>query len=307
MERISIIIPVYNGEKFISNCISLLQAQTVDDFEIIFVDDGSTDRSGVLLEQKCKNLKNAKVIYKENGGVSSARNCGLIQATGDYVLFADCDDRWTPDYIQKLYQCFEKKVELAICGYREITPEGKELFRFSIDPVIIKNDEVIRRSITRHNVQSALWNKMFSMDVIRKNQLCFDESLTIGEDMLFLCQYCTFVHQAAIIGDCLYDYVKNPKGAMLSFQNAQCFREKWIDDWRAILCVEKVIHQIGMNRDNVLKVKKARIADKLLYLMELFEYESPILRKELLDELRKGVIPVVKDSYLEKSKKLVFF
>lgn len=307
MKKISIVIPVYNGEAFITECVSRLQAQTIDTFEVIFVDDGSTDGSGALLERESRSLKDAKVFHKKNGGVSSARNVGLTHATGAYVLFVDCDDRWTPDYVEKLYRCFEKSVELAICGYREITPEGRELFRFSPRASILSNDQVVRGSITRHHLQSALWNKMFSMDIIREKQLRFDESLAIGEDMLFLCQYCKDIQRAAVIQDCLYEYVKNPQGAMLASKRAQYFQEKWIDEWDAILAVEKEMGQAGMDGGAVLKIKKARIADKLLCYMERFGYQSPALRKELLRELRKGVVCAMQDPYLEKSKKRSIF
>ena len=116
---VSIVVPVYNAEKYIMNCIEALRKQTYTDIEIILVDDGSSDASGKLCDEMQTEDARIKVVHKQNGGVSSARNCGVQIATGDYLMFADSDDfpdaRWT----ERMVELAEHwNVNLVISGYR---------------------------------------------------------------------------------------------------------------------------------------------------------------------------------------------
>ena len=101
MFSVSVIIPVFNGVRFISDAIKSVQAQTCSDFEIIVVDDGSTDKTGDVVRELASEDKRIRYIYKENGGVSSARNTGLEHASGEYVSFLDCDDTYEPGFMGK--------------------------------------------------------------------------------------------------------------------------------------------------------------------------------------------------------------
>lgn len=291
MSVISIIIPVYNGVKYIERAVSMILSQTYRDVEAIFIDDGSTDGTWDLLCKATVQLERVILIRKVNGGVSSARNAGLAKATGDYIIFADIDDLWESTYAEKLLSCLTKKnVELAICGYKEISIEGKELFHYQSNreeyysPIIL-----IQNCLQSKKICTALWNKAFCMDVIRKHTLRFDETLSIGEDMLFLVEYCLNIQQAIEIPCSLYHYVKNPEGTMQSRKYKNYFQVKWLSEWKSIQKVEQKLNEVGIQTFRELETKKTNIAIKILKLMTKYEYKNIMLTEQMSQYIRKNI------------------
>ena len=127
MPKISIIVPVYNVEKYLEKCVRSILAQTFTDFELILVDDGSPDSSGAMCDQFAEQDQRVKVIHKENGGLSDARNAGIEIATGEYLGFVDSDDYIADDMYELLYTNIVKEdADLSICGIYDVY-EGKEL------------------------------------------------------------------------------------------------------------------------------------------------------------------------------------
>lgn len=170
--KFSIIIPVYNVEKYIDQCISSVLSQTYKEYELILVDDGSKDLSSVICDNYAQNDKRIKIIHKENGGLSSARNAGLDIASGEYVLFLDSDDYWDdPMMLQKIYESIcETNSEVYIFGMkkffkstgkyedREIKKGEKTYTISSIKPLMENNlfvacacDKVVRRELIEEN------------------------------------------------------------------------------------------------------------------------------------------------------------
>ena len=126
MPKISIIVPVYNVEKYLEKCVRSILAQTFTDFELILVDDGSPDSSGAMCDQFAEQDQRVKVIHKENGGLSDARNAGIEIATGEYLGFVDSDDYIADDMYELLYTNIVKEdADLSICGIYDVY-EGKE-------------------------------------------------------------------------------------------------------------------------------------------------------------------------------------
>lgn len=109
MVKFSIIVPVYNVEKYLNNCIESLLNQKFDNFEIILVNDGSTDKSGLMCDNYASTNKNISVIHKDNGGLSDARNIGIANAKGEYIIFVDSDDFIEPESLKKFNELIEKK------------------------------------------------------------------------------------------------------------------------------------------------------------------------------------------------------
>ena len=117
-ELISIIVPVYNMEKYLARCVDSIIAQTYDKIEIILVDDGSTDNSSSMCDHYARKDERIKVVHKLNGGLSDARNAGFAVATGSYIGYVDSDDWIEPDMYEKMYYaCVENDAELAVCRY----------------------------------------------------------------------------------------------------------------------------------------------------------------------------------------------
>lgn len=126
MYKISVIIPVYNANKYLNNCISSLLLQTFKEFEILLINDGSTDNSFEICKAFSNNYKNIYYYNKKNGGAASARNLGIENAKGEYIAFVDADDTVQPDYLEKLYtSATENNADLVLCDYIKYTRNGK--------------------------------------------------------------------------------------------------------------------------------------------------------------------------------------
>ena len=125
---ISVIVPVYNVEKYITRCVSSLLAQTYDDLELLLVDDGSKDRSGKICDSLAEKDERIRVFHKENGGLSDARNYGLERIKGEYVTFVDSDDYVGPDYLRILYEMIQEEgCEVSIVRFKEVSCEDLRL------------------------------------------------------------------------------------------------------------------------------------------------------------------------------------
>lgn len=184
---ISIIVPVFNVENYLSTCLSSILKQTFSDFEVILVDDGSTDCSGEICDDWVLKDKRIKVIHKQNGGLSSARNVGLDIAKGDFISFIDSDDYIAPDLLAKLKSAFEAKpdVDISVCVMDCVTEKSsakyqKRFLRYRHSGVIPSFNFLTL--IFKHKVDNAVCNKLYKRSVI--GDIRFEEG-KINEDILF--------------------------------------------------------------------------------------------------------------------------
>ncbi len=288
--KVSVVIPVYNGERYIDSCLRGVLNQTYQNLEIIIVDDGSRDGTAAKCEAIARTDERITLIHQDNAGVSSARNAGLKAMTGDYVVFIDVDDNVRPTYIEDMVSQMDSGVGLAICGYSTATKVGDKytLKDVTLDDEIVSAGTAIERILLYRKYNPSIWNKMFIVGVIRDRGLRFDETIAIGEDMLFLVQYCVEVERCAVIGNRNYIYFENPEGAMLENKACAEFDSKWLSEWRAIILTEDVLKSHGYESRSV-KIKKIRIADKLLSRMERFGFDDAKVRKEMLETIRKNI------------------
>ena len=159
MAEISIIVPVYNVEKYIRKCVDSIIAQTFSDIEIILVDDGSTDSSGIICDEYSSIDSRIRVIHKKNGGLSSARNTGIEEATGDYLGFIDSDDYISSDMFEVLYRnMLEEQADLSICGIFQCY-EGKQP---------LKNTPWYRVLNSEEAIAIAFEGRLFSVNAVNK-------------------------------------------------------------------------------------------------------------------------------------------
>jgi len=185
MEKISIIIPIFNVENYIADCIESVISQTYQNIEIILIDDGSTDNSGLVCD-KYKNIDNrVKVYHKKNGGVSSSRNYGLKKATGNYIFFMDSDDLLKKDTIELLYYNIKTyKSDMACCGFSRVDyytckKYSDEMNQFKNNFLDI-NDETIGSCAY---MSSCVWGKLMRKTIL--NDIFFPNEKMISEDMIF--------------------------------------------------------------------------------------------------------------------------
>lgn len=193
MAEISIIVPVYNVEKYIRRCIDSLITQTFKSIEILLIDDGSKDSSGAICDEYALKDGRIKAIHKKNGGVSSARNVGLDNATGAYIMFCDSDDYVDPTWCEKLYNSIIKRGFYSACGYAIVNGEGEmdlageaPHFRYTGS---VSTDSERLLFLYNHGLFRMIWNAIFKLSIIRTYGIRFREEYSRCEDTLFAIEY----------------------------------------------------------------------------------------------------------------------
>ena len=213
---ISVIVPVYNGQDYLEDCIDSIEKQTYENTEIIIINDGSTDDTASVCVRLREAYDNLHVITMEDGGVSAARNAGIDAANGVFVTFVDADDRLRSKTLRVLYDCIMRTgSDVAGCGFFSWRKEEeweaflREKCRIG-RPVEYTPSQFLREQLLRGN--SRCWSKLYRRSAI--GELRFPQELSIGEDMLFLVRILPFLRKIAETDYPGYGYFQNPEGAM---------------------------------------------------------------------------------------------
>lgn len=201
---VSIIIPVYNAEKYLEACIKGVKNQTYNFIECILINDGSKDGSEDIIKKLIKDDNRFKYIYQQNGGPSKARNMGIKAANGEYIAFVDADDRIETNYIEILINGI-KNCDIACCGYIDESNYGIISYSDFSNDRIGKNKKEFIRSVI-NGTGGVLWAKIFKTDIIKQNKIRLDENLYQSEDMIFVLEYMQYVEKWAIIEQYIYHY-----------------------------------------------------------------------------------------------------
>ena len=237
--------PVYNSEKNLSACVDSVLSQTYEDFELILVDDGSTDSSPAICDEYASRDSRVRVIHKTNGGVSSARNAGLtfLQGRG-FVFFSDSDDTLESNALQIMYQAVDwENVDMLIAGYNIYDENGERVSSMEKGRVkLISRDSALEEMFSpkEHRYQGYLWNKLFRKENILEARLRFDERIAFNEDRLFITQYlCTSKNDVAYTTTPVYNYVLRSSGAMGSLKIG--YNPLYVSEFDAFISIKKAI------------------------------------------------------------------
>lgn len=169
---VSVIIPAYNIEKYIGRCLDSVLSQIYENLEIIIVDDGSSDGTGKILDDYEKRDSRIKVIHKENGGVSSARNKGLDMAVGDYIGFVDGDDIIAPEMYETLVKLLEEEdADIAHCGYQMVFPDRVDYYYNTGKRKVQTTKEGLKDLLLGEIIEPGLVNKLYKKSVIKNHRL----------------------------------------------------------------------------------------------------------------------------------------
>ena len=211
--EISVIVPVYNAEKYLSRCIESILGQTMAPTELILVDDGSTDNSGTICDRYAERNPHVRTFHRENRGPANARNFAVGACQGDYILFVDADDYLESDACEILNRHLVKtKSDCVIFGiFREnISHPDPIAFELpNIEKAILAGDTA---GFTQKGYYfDATWGKLYKTSVIREHQIRFPECLKRSEDAVFSLYYYENAKKITLIGDCLYHYEVNPE------------------------------------------------------------------------------------------------
>ena len=213
--KYSVIIPVYNAARTLRRCLDSLVDQSFDDYELLLINDGSTDGSDAICREYANAYPCIRYFLKENGGVSSARNLGLEQAKGEYILFVDSDDYVAETYFETINRAVsETHPDLLIFG-AESTGMGEK--KWIMGAYREAEESNIARRIAEAMQQylfSSLWNKVFKRETIERFHLRFENGLAIGEDQLFIFTYAMHIKSLASVEEILYFVDTSDQGSL---------------------------------------------------------------------------------------------
>lgn len=212
MPLISIIIPVYNSEKTLNRCVNSILNQTFMDWELLLVDDGSTDKSGKICDQYALKDFRIQVFHKKNGGVSSARNTGLDYAIGSWITFVDSDDFIDATFLDTLIRL--QSSDLCISGIQFINNET----------ILLPPEEYIKienvaelDNLLNKLYFTAPWGKVYKNEIIQKNNIRFNINLKIGEDTDLVLKYLLYINDIRLISKPLYHFFNDEKGKITKY------------------------------------------------------------------------------------------
>ncbi len=221
---ISVIVPIYNVEKYLGKCLMSLKKQTFGDFEALLIDDGTPDNSMAIAEKIASDDKRFMIFHKENGGLSDARNFGLDRARGKYIVFVDSDDFVHEDYLKVLYnECQKNDADISYCRF------WHDFIKFgilipSINPKkgVLQRDKALDLILRDKLLHSYAWNKMYKRSLFSDNDIRYPtmyfEDIATSPKLIF------HANKVAVSNRFLYYYVKRP-GSILATMNS-----KKIDD-----------------------------------------------------------------------------
>ena len=206
MDKISIIVPIYNAEKYISECIESIINQTYCNLEIILVDDGSIDASKKICDSYAKLDKRIKVFHNENRGVSYTRNFGIINSKGKYIIFVDADDTINENYVDLLISTMSKyNSDIAICGFDFISSGINQKYiirdKGSVFEGILKNDYYALEPFLL-----TPWGKIYKRSILIEYNIFFPEKYNIAEDQIYNFNYLEIIKKYVFINETLYNY-----------------------------------------------------------------------------------------------------
>ena len=206
MPQVSAIVPVYQAQKYIRYCIESILVQTFSDFELILVDDGSTDLSGNICDQYAQKDSRIRVIHMKNKGAAAARNRGLDAAVGNYIIFVDSDDYVEQDMFLKLYETIRSGVyDLVVCGFMNVYEDSEKNFGVSLSEKTITGKDVFIhfKNSKNYGMWTVVWNKIYSAELLK--QIRFPEG-KFFEDEFFSDQLYLRCKKIHVIPDVLYNY-----------------------------------------------------------------------------------------------------
>lgn len=204
--KVSIIVPVYNVQRYLSRCLDSLLLQTLSEIEIICVDDGSSDDSPRIIEEYKARDSRVRMIHQQNAGVSAARNAGIDCATAPYIMFCDSDDEYAPEMAEKLYRVMiQSNCDFGRCGVQLFGEQGCVNVSESCFNLPFVGDKILLTEDTVLTMDSVVWNKIFRRDVIVRYGIKFPEGLRY-EDTCFYWKYAIVSKEAALVKSKLYQY-----------------------------------------------------------------------------------------------------
>ncbi len=317
--EISIIVPVYNAAGYLETCINSILAQTLTDFEVILVNDGSLDESGSILDRYAEKDSRISVIHQENSGPSVARNKGLDHAKGHYIAFIDSDDYIEPDFLEQLHGAMiDSDAELAVSG---CFWEQNGRFERQENPAAEYSRSEYIVNVLNHKIFDITafgpCCKLFKRSVLLEHGLRFDPGFKLSEDRIFNASVMALINKAVSLSYVGYHYVNNPRS--LTHHSYERRTVKGIIEAEACFCqrMEFAIRQAALPKEYETYIKKMRLHTLLTmngYILrsrrdgsgirkkELYDAAFPVAVGSVLTDDRQGAVWRILDAAVSKRK-----
>ncbi len=243
---ISVIVPVYNADKYLTRCLDSIINQTYQNIEIILVNDGSTDSSKETIGEYEKKDNRIVAVHKQNGGESTARNMGLDTATGTYITFVDSDDYIHPDmYTSLIGVANENSADLTFCDIMWQTETGSDQIGIPGFTARVFHEKDISEkllvNITHNRLLRATWNKLYKREIINGNNIRFPEQIVYGPDFIFNIEYLWYAHTIYYLNKPLYYYDNTTSGTSKTSCNNILLSGKMVNDRLSVLADRRSI------------------------------------------------------------------
>ena len=291
--KVSIIVPVYNTEQYLPRCIDSILSQSFTDFELLLVDDGSTDGCGKICDSYAEKDSRIRVFHKENDGVSSARNLGLDNAKGEWICFVDSDDELMPNGIRMMAEGISDEVDLVMAGYNKYGDNNSLIYSVdALKALIIDKKQAIKEmfSPSDYVYQGYICGKLFRMNEVMKRGIRFSKDIYFNEDRLFITQFiCLSERNIYYTTVPVYKYYERLGGAMMSIRKG--FNPKFVTDMTASIRMRQLLHETFRDKE-LLDLADNQIYSsyrRIIGMMQDFQYRDDKrlfrLRRQLIDAI----------------------
>ncbi|MEY8441569.1 glycosyltransferase family A protein [Lactobacillaceae bacterium 24-114] len=257
---ITVIVPAYNAEKTIDKCLkSLVKQSNPSLYEVIIIDDGSTDKTVKKIKKYTDSYSNFSLIEKENTGSSDTRNVGIKQAKSDFITFVDSDDYVEPTYLDSFINQINRYrgIDLYITGYQKETENGEIIFlshKRNMES-IINTSYAQNKILSSGEFEGYTWNKLYKMEIIRNHDIEFDKEISLYEDLVFNLEYLNFCKKISVGNQNVYHYVKHENSIVNSNNFGNNFDIKSVNSINVMENMRKIIPKDNLKAQKNLNAK----------------------------------------------------
>jgi glycosyltransferase involved in cell wall biosynthesis len=295
VSKISVVVPVFNAEESIEQCALSILNQTFSDFEIVFVNDGSTDNSAVVLERLRLMDGRVKIVHQENKGTGEARNTGIREAKGEFLCFIDSDDTAEPDMLEQIFSEISDEVDIVVCDFNEISESGKIRHHNYLGPY---DFEGYFKAILSFQTASAVWAKLYRRTLFDNEACLFPLNLRNNEDNATLFKLLFFGRNIQFVPKALYNW---KRGLDSKSRNITALRLK---ETISVLCQRKVfLQEHGLFESYLEEYYSGVLYTLALRKSQIFKFVQPHKQHQFMQLMHESVI---QSKLIDKSELMCF-
>jgi glycosyltransferase involved in cell wall biosynthesis len=295
MAKVSVVIPVYNVEKHLNSCIDSLINQTLNEIEIILVNDGSTDNSGTICDDYASKDKRIRVIHKENGGLSDARNTGFEIINGSFICYLDSDDWFEHNMLEDFYNAaIEANADIVVGGIMiDYVHEGYNIEK-NLNNMVCK-DSLVTKGILEceeKGLFNPVCNKLYRSEFLRNNNITFIKDGMPAEDLLYNCEHFKRVKSLVLLDKAYYHYMRRNEETLVTkyYDNLTGKINRFINARKELYNYYRILENVGERQFN-----KTKLVYLHLCIKNIYRKECNLTSKDkisLLREIKKDIINI---------------